>query len=46
MLLYREDLFGIPINFIGYGLLYIAAVLTLWSMINYLNAAMAVMKEK
>ena len=46
MLLYREDLLGIPINLIGYGLLYIAAVLTLWSMINYLSAALAVIKEK
>jgi CDP-diacylglycerol---glycerol-3-phosphate 3-phosphatidyltransferase len=39
-------LFGIPVNLIGYGLLYIAAVLTLWSMINYLSAALAVIKEK
>jgi len=45
MLLYREDLFGIPVNLIGYGLLYIAAVLTLWSMINYLSAALVVIKE-
>ncbi|UOA10271.1 CDP-diacylglycerol--glycerol-3-phosphate 3-phosphatidyltransferase [Methylobacter sp. S3L5C] len=46
MLLYREDLLGMPINLIGYGLLYISAVLTLWSMINYLSAALAVIKEK
>lgn len=46
MLLYREDLLGIPINQIGYVLLYIAAVLTLWSMINYLSAAMTVIREK
>ena len=46
MLLYREDIFGIPVNLMGLGLLYIAAVLTLWSMINYLSAAMAVIKEK
>lgn len=46
LLLYREDLFGMPINLIGYGLLYIAAVLTLWSMINYLGAAMAVIRTK
>jgi len=38
-LLYREDLFGLPINLIGYWLLYIAACLTLWSMVNYLSAA-------
>ena len=46
MLLYREDLFGMPINQMGYGLLYIAAVLTLWSMISYLSAALAVIREK
>jgi CDP-diacylglycerol---glycerol-3-phosphate 3-phosphatidyltransferase len=45
MLLYREDLFGIPINAIGFVLLYIAAVLTLWSMINYLCAAVTAIKE-
>ncbi len=39
LLLYREDLFGLPINSIGYVLLYISAVLTLWSMINYLKLA-------
>ncbi len=40
LLLYREDLFGIPVNALGYGLLYIAAILTLWSMANYLKAAL------
>jgi CDP-diacylglycerol---glycerol-3-phosphate 3-phosphatidyltransferase len=46
MLLYREDLMGIPINTIGYALLYIAAALTLWSMVNYLSAALKAMAEK
>lgn len=46
MLLYRDDLFGIPVNFCGYGLLYIAAVLTLWSMVNYLRAALTAIAEK
>jgi CDP-diacylglycerol--glycerol-3-phosphate 3-phosphatidyltransferase len=46
MLLYREDLLGLPINAIGYGLLYIAAALTLWSMISYLRAALTAMAEK
>lgn len=46
MLLYHEDLFGLPINSIGIALLYIAAVLTLWSMINYLNAALTAITEK
>jgi CDP-diacylglycerol--glycerol-3-phosphate 3-phosphatidyltransferase len=45
MLLYREDLFGLPINQIGYVLLYIAATLTLWSMVNYLSAALKAMAE-
>jgi CDP-diacylglycerol--glycerol-3-phosphate 3-phosphatidyltransferase len=40
-LLYRDDLFGLPILSLGYGLLYIAAILTLWSMIQYLRAAFA-----
>lgn len=40
LLLYREDAFGLPINSIGYVLLYIAAALTLWSMVNYLSVAL------
>ncbi|MGZ5051170.1 MAG: CDP-diacylglycerol--glycerol-3-phosphate 3-phosphatidyltransferase [Methylobacter sp.] len=46
MLLYREDIFGLPVNYCGYGLLYIAAILTLWSMINYLRAALTVLSVK
>ena len=46
LLLYREDLLGIPINTIGVGLLFIAAALTLWSMIVYLRAALAVLTEQ
>ena len=46
MLLYRDDLLGVPINYCGYGLLYIAAILTLWSMVNYLSAALAVLTAK
>jgi CDP-diacylglycerol---glycerol-3-phosphate 3-phosphatidyltransferase len=40
LLLYHEDVFGLPVNSIGYVLLYIAAVLTLWSMVNYLSVAL------
>ena len=40
MLLYQNDLFGLPIRDIGYVLLYIAAILTLWSMIGYLKIAL------
>ncbi len=39
MMLFREDLFGLPIYGIGLALTMIAAVLTLWSMIAYLVAA-------
>jgi phosphatidylglycerophosphate synthase len=39
MMLFREDLFGLPIYDIGLVLTVIAAVLTLWSMIAYLVAA-------
>jgi CDP-diacylglycerol---glycerol-3-phosphate 3-phosphatidyltransferase len=46
MLLYREDLLGVPINAIGYVLLYIAAALTLWSMISYLRAALTAITEQ
>lgn len=45
LLLYRQDVMEIPVNMIGYGLLYIAAGLTLWSMINYLSAAFVAMAE-
>ncbi len=45
-LLYREDLFGLPINMMGYVLLYVASVLTLWSMMSYLSAALVVIKEQ
>lgn len=45
-LLYRDDLFGLPINSIGYWLLYVSAVLTLWSMVNYLVAALSTLREK
>ena len=38
-LLYREDLFGIPIYNLGLVLTAVAAVLTLWSMILYLRLA-------
>lgn len=39
LLLFQDNLFGLPVNTIGYVLLFISAVLTLWSMINYLRAA-------
>ena len=45
LLLYRDDLFGLPINEMGYWLLYLSAILTLWSMVNYLIAAFSTITE-
>ncbi len=45
LLLYHDDLLGLPINTLGFVLLYIAAILTLWSMMSYLNAALKVINE-
>ncbi|MEN8180617.1 MAG: CDP-diacylglycerol--glycerol-3-phosphate 3-phosphatidyltransferase [Pseudomonadota bacterium] len=39
LLIYERPLFGMPIYTIGFLLLYVAAILTLWSMILYLRAA-------
>ncbi len=39
LLIYREDLWGLPVYLIGEVLLYIAVILTLWSMLIYLRAA-------
>ena len=39
MLLYRQDLFGLPTYKLGLVLTAVAAVLTLWSMIQYLRVA-------
>jgi phosphatidylglycerophosphate synthase len=39
MMLFREDLFGLPIYDFGLALTVLAAILTLWSMITYLVAA-------
>jgi CDP-diacylglycerol--glycerol-3-phosphate 3-phosphatidyltransferase len=45
LLLYKDDLFGLPINELGYWLLYLSAILTLWSMVNYLIAAFSTLRE-
>jgi len=44
LLLYRRDLFGIPIYKLGLALTGVAAVLTLWSMILYLRWAWRVLR--
>jgi len=43
MLLYHEPLFGLPIYEIGLLSLYVAAILTLWSMMVYLQAALPIL---
>ncbi len=45
LLLFNQDFKGLPINTIGYVLMYLAAILTLWSMINYLRAAIDVIAK-
>ncbi len=44
-LLFRDSLFNIPIMGLGEILLYLAAALTLWSMVVYLRAAWPTMRE-
>lgn len=39
MMLFYQDLFGLPIYWMGLGMTIVAAVLTLWSMVIYLKAA-------
>ena len=46
LLLYHEPLFGFPTYEVGTLLIYIAAILTLWSMIYYLMLAMPQITKK
>ena len=46
LLIYREPLFGLPIFIIGELLLFVAAILTLYSMIVYLRAAWPVLTDQ
>jgi CDP-diacylglycerol---glycerol-3-phosphate 3-phosphatidyltransferase len=46
LMLYRETLVGLPTYRIGEWLLYLAAALTLWSMIDYLRAAWPAMRDR
>ena len=39
MMMFRSDLFGLPVYETGVVLLVVAGVLTLWSMVSYLQAA-------
>jgi CDP-diacylglycerol--glycerol-3-phosphate 3-phosphatidyltransferase len=45
-MLYREQLLFLPSYRIGEWLLYVAAALTLWSMIDYLRAAWPAMRDR
>jgi len=46
MLLYHDPLFGvIPVQQIGTWLIYVAAVLTLWSMFYYLKRAWPFLRD-
>jgi CDP-diacylglycerol--glycerol-3-phosphate 3-phosphatidyltransferase len=45
LMLYREPILGLGIYAIGEVLLYLAAALTLWSMIDYLRAAWPIMRD-
>ena len=45
-MLYREPLLGLPSYRIGEWLVYVAAALTLWSMIDYLRAAWPAMRDR
>jgi CDP-diacylglycerol--glycerol-3-phosphate 3-phosphatidyltransferase len=45
-MLYREPLFTLPAYRTGEWLLYVAAALTLWSMIDYLRAAWPAMRDR
>lgn len=44
-LLYREEVFGFSMQLFGLIMLYIAAILTVWSMVSYLRAAFKAMAD-
>ena len=44
-MIYREPLYGVPVAEVGFYLLYMAAVLTLWSMALYLRGAWPTLKR-
>ena len=45
MMMFREDVFGLPVYEIGVVLLVLAAALTLWSMVSYMRAAWPEMRR-
>jgi len=44
-LLFAQPLFGVPLVEFGFALLCVAVFLTLWSMIDYISAALPALKE-
>ena len=46
LMLFRHDLGPVPVYWIGTVLLYVATVLTIWSMMIYLRAAWPTMTAK
>ena len=46
VLLYGKAIYGVPIFLIGEVLLYVTALLTLWSMVEYLRAALPYLREE
>ncbi|MGR9105582.1 MAG: CDP-diacylglycerol--glycerol-3-phosphate 3-phosphatidyltransferase [Gammaproteobacteria bacterium] len=44
-LLFNGEFLGLSMRIVGYALLYLAVVLTLWSMVNYLRAALPILME-
>lgn len=46
LLLYRDPIAGLPVQTVGFVLLYIAACLTLWSMVVYLRAAWPILTSR
>jgi len=45
MMLWKEPIFGLPTYMLGFGLLFVAAALTVYSMVVYLRAAWPFMRE-
>ncbi len=45
-LIFNDSLFGLPVFELGLVLLYVAAILTLWSMLIYLRAAWPMLMDK
>lgn len=45
LMLWQQDIFGLPVYLLGLILLFVAAALTLWSMIIYLRAAWPMLKS-